>query len=179
MTTLAGFLRCLGSVLLLLVVGESRADAGVSEEQLKAAFVFNFAKYVEWPSGVTGPVVACTLGSDAMASALLSFEGRPVSGRSFQLRRVSVPDDVAACNVVVLSDMEPNRMEEVLRRVPVQGVLTVSDIDGFTEAGGMIAMMRVGDRLQFEINNAALQRANLKASSQLLKLARNLSGRGR
>jgi hypothetical protein len=166
----------------LLLAGAASADSGISEEQLKAAFVFNFAKYVEWPAELSAsgaPVVACAVGGDTLAQALQSFDGRAVSGRNFQLRRLFAPEDHASCNVVILSDMGPHRMEEVLRRLPSQGVLTISDIEGFTDAGGMIGMVRVGDRLQFDINHAALQRANLKASSQLLKLARNLSGRGR
>lgn len=171
-------LRTLCTLCALWVHGGAVAQTSVPEEQLKAAFVFNFAKYVEWPASA-GPLVACVLGGEGFAAALLQFEGRPVAGRSFQVQRHATPPEAAGCHLVVVTETGTRRMAALLRQLPAQGVLTVGDGEDFVDEGGMIGLVRSGDRLQFDINQPALQRAGLRASSQLLKLARNLGGRGR
>lgn len=178
-------LRCLrwvGTVGALLCALAGQAQPHLPEEQLKAAFVFNFAKYIEWPAeeGTLAQIVACVIGdASAIGDALGAFHGRAVAGRTFQVRRHVQPEEVDRCHIAVLSDSSDRRVVAALKQMPAQAVLTVSDADGFVDGGGMIGIVRNGDRLQFDINQAALQRANLKASSQLLKLARNLGARPR
>ncbi|MBL8467472.1 YfiR family protein [Methyloversatilis discipulorum] len=175
-------LRLIGAVGMLLCALAGQAQPRMPEEQLKAAFVFNFAKYIEWPDedGALAQIVACVMGdADAIGDALAAFHGRAVAGRTFRVRRHVAPEDLDRCHIAVLSDSSDRRVMAALQQVPAQAVLTVSDADGFVDGGGMIGIVRNGDRLQFDINQSALQRAKLKASSQLLKLARNLGGRPR
>lgn len=174
-------LRMLCAVCALCAHGVGRAQTDVPENPLKAAFVFNFAKYVEWPESASGngPLVACVASGDGLAAALSQFEGRMVGGRSFQVQRPATPADAGGCHLVVVAEAAGRRNVAWLRQLPAQGVLTVGDSEGFIDEGGMIGLVRSGDRLQFDINQPALQRAGLRASSQLLKLARNLGGRAR
>ncbi|MFZ5503903.1 MAG: YfiR family protein [Pseudomonadota bacterium] len=175
-------LRWVGTVGALLCALAGQAQPHLPEEQLKAAFVFNFAKYIEWPAeeGSLAQIVACVSGdASAIGDALGAFHGRAVAGRTFHVRRHVQPEELDRCHIAVLSDSSDRGVVAALKHVPAQAVLTVSDADGFVDGGGMIGIVRNGDRLQFDINQAALQRANLKASSQLLKLARNLGARPR
>ena len=174
-------LRMLCALCALCACGPVRAQTDVPEDPLKAAFVFNFAKYVEWPESASGngPLVACVASGHGLAAALLQFDGRMVAGRSFQVLRLSAPAEAAGCHLVVVAESAVRRSAAWLRQLPAQGVLTVGDGEGFIDEGGMIGLVRSGDRLQFDINQPALQRAGLRASSQLLKLARNLGGRTR
>ncbi len=156
------------------------AQTTVPEAQLKAAFVFNFAKYVEWPDSPAGngSLVACVIGGDSFAAALAQFDGRLLAGRSFQVLRQVTPE-ATGCHLLVMMGESARRALAQIRPASMPGVLTVSDLDGFVDEGGMIGLVRSEDRLQFDINQQALQRAGLRASSQLLKLARKLGGRAR
>ena len=95
------------------------------------------------------------------------------------MRLQVAPEDAQGCHIALLIGSDPRRVAATLRRLPGQGVLTVSDVDGFIDDGGMIGIVRSGDRLQFDINQQALQQGSLKASSQLLKLARKLGAKPR
>lgn len=176
----AHLIRLLAALGLCLAAVPSGAGPTAREEQLKAAFVFNFVRYIDWPvDGQAQPaqIVACVIGSgDAFGQALAEFDGRAVAGRTFTVKRNVRPDAADSCQIAVLADVGDRAVFTSLDALPGQAVLTVSDVDGFVEAGGMIGLVRNGDRLQFDINAPALQRANLRASSQLLKLARNLGG---
>ncbi|WP_018230356.1 YfiR family protein [Methyloversatilis universalis] len=174
-------LRVLAVLCALAVVRQPAAQTDVPEDQLKAAFVFNFAKYVEWPDGAPAgsPLVICVIGGEGFGAALSQFDGRVLAGRTLQVLRHVAPADAVACHVAVLAEPGTRRLAGLLRQLPAQGVLTVGDGEDFIDEGGMIGLVRSGDRLQFDINQPALQRAGLRASSQLLKLARNLGGRAR
>lgn len=150
----------------------------LTEAQAKAAFVLNFARYVEWPaSGFTSPeapVVACLVGRDKLGAALLALEGRPVQGRVLNVRRGVAQEDMRACQLVFIDEVEERRVVPILRALAGQPVLTVSDIDRFVDMGGAIGIVLGDDRLQFEVNRMTLERSKLKASSRLLQLARNI-----
>ena len=149
------------------------------EPQAKAAFVYNFARYIEWPERLfasrEAPLVICVLGRDAFGAALTALESRQVQGRPVKVRGGITGDDARGCHVVFVSDLDGRRLVPILRSLAGQSVLTVSDVDGFIDAGGAIGIVHGEERLQFEINRSVLERAQLKASSNLLKLARNLS----
>jgi hypothetical protein len=162
----------------LAAVTEVAAQAPVSEAQAKAGFVLNFTRYVEWPERVFAardtPLLLCVLGRDEVATALTALDGRPVQGRPIAVRRLASPDEARSCQVLFIAESEARRLALVLRAVAGLPVLTVSDADAFIDAGGAIGIVRGDGRLQFEVNRASLDHAQLKASSNLLKLARNL-----
>jgi hypothetical protein len=149
-----------------------------SESQLKAAYLVNFLKYVEWP-GTRSTVSICLFGRDSLGPYLASYEGRQIVGRELRVRRVSSPDQLADCQALFIPDTEEARIGAVLRWVDRQPILTVSDVETFVRDGGAIALIRNDGRLQFDVNADIISRANLKASSQMLRLARQVSGSGR
>lgn len=146
-----------------------------SEQQLKAAFLVNFLKYVQWPTA-TGPATICLAGRDTLGPYLASYEGRLVVGRELRVRRVAGADQVGDCQILFVPDTDEARFGAVLRWVEQQPVLTVSDTEVFIRHGGGIALVRVDGRLQFDVNTDALARAGLKPSSQIMRLARLVNG---
>ena len=149
-----------------------------SEGQLKAAYLVNFLKYVEWP-GTRTTVTICLFGRDSLGPYLASYEGRQVGGRELRIRKVNSPEQLADCQELFIPDTEEARAGTVLRWVDKQAILTVSDSETFTRDGGAIALIRTEGRLQFDINADVLNRANLRASSQMLRLARQVIGGSR
>ncbi len=146
-----------------------------TEAQLKAAYLVNFLKYVEFP-GTRSTINLCLFGRDSLGPYLASYEGRQIGGRELHIRKVSSPEQLVDCQELFIPDTEEARVAAVLRWVDKQAILTVSDSETFTRDGGAIALIRIDGRLQFEINAEALNRANLKASSQMLRLARQVTG---
>jgi hypothetical protein len=162
----------------LLAAGGGFA-APPTEYQLKAAFLLNFARYVEWPAAKAAPgspIRICVLGRDPFGTALAAVDGRQAQGRDVRVRVLDAADSATDCHVVFIAESEEKRVPLLLRNLAGKGVLTVSDIDGFAEAGGAVGLVNEDDRVRFDINVGTLQRENLKASAQLLRLGRTLVG---
>lgn len=147
-----------------------------STDEVKAAFLFHFAKFVQWPDEASaGPLTIGVLGNDAVAEALHAFgRGKTVAARALVVRRINASEDLAGFHVLFVGQAEKNRLPDVMRRVWGAGILTVSDIDGFCDAGGVIALMQEGRHLRFDISLDAAERSRLKVSSKLLSLARTV-----
>lgn len=172
---LSAFLR--GSLALLLagLPGAYCVAQTAPEAQLKAAYLVNFLKYIEWP-GTHATMTICLFGRDSLGPYLAGYEGRQISGRELRIRRVTSPDQLADCQALFIPETEEGRYAAVLRWVDKQAILTVSETDSFTRDGGAISLVRGEGRLQFDVNVDAVNRAGLKASSQMLRLARQVSG---
>jgi hypothetical protein len=143
-----------------------------AEAELKAAFVYRIALFVEWPaepSGSTTPFQVCVLGPDAgWSAAFASIEGKKVQGRPvLAARLLARADEARGCQVVVLADGDAKRAAAL-----PASVLTVGDADGFAQAGGMVGFVREGTQLRFDINREAAARAQLRMPAELLKAAR-------
>jgi hypothetical protein len=146
------------------------AYAGLDvDPALEAAFVYNFAKFTDWPDSMAGmPFTLCVADRrDELFAAFHRLEGRPVHGRELHVRRLGGPADALHCQVVFVGDIVA---ADYLRALPA--ALTVGDSEGFAAAGGVIGLIVQDNRMQFEVNLEAARRANLKLSSQMLKLAR-------
>ncbi len=158
------------------------AQSPVSEWDLKAALVFNFARYIEWPDGAfasrDAPMVFCLVGRDRFGGSFTALEGRKLQGRQVKVRSGIAPEDSGGCQVVFIADPTERQMSPLLRTLSGRPVLTVSDSENFIDNGGAIGIVQGDHRLQFEVNRAALDQAHLKASAQLLKLARAVLGQG-
>jgi len=146
-----------------------------NESQLKAAYLVNFLKYVDWPEA-TPTATICLFGRDTLGGYLAPYETRSIAGRELRIRRVSGPDHMGDCQLLFIPESEEARYGAVLRWVERLSVLTVSDAEIFTRQGGAIALVRTEGRLQFDINVAAVSAAGLKPSSQLMRLARVVVG---
>ena len=169
-------LRHFAVLLLLALPGVSSHAQVSSEPQLKAAFLVNFLKYIEWPASNASTATICLFGRDTLGPYLTNYEGRTIGGRELRVRRINGPDQVAECQILFVPDTEDARFGAVLRWVENLPVLTVSDADIFTRQGGAIALVRADGRLQFDINVDVLGRAGLKPHSQMMRLARQVIG---
>jgi hypothetical protein len=169
-----------GSLLLTasLCVARIAAAATGAEYQVKAAFIFKFATYVRWPAtagvDVTTPFVIGILGKDPFGTALNEVvRGQNVQGRIILVRSVGRVEEALRCDLVFVSSSERDNLPRILAAMRGAPVLTVSDVDQFAEQGGMIGLVITEDNhIRFNINKGAIERPGLRASSQLLHLAR-------
>ena len=154
----------------------------MSEAELKVALVYNFARFVEWPerafASAEAPLHLCLIGGDRFGPAFATIEKRKVQGRALKLRIGITAEDSAGCHVAFIGELPARQLPPTLRQLTGRPVLTVSDIEGFIDQGGAIGIVPGEQRLQFEVNRNALDQAELRASSQLLKLARAVLGKG-
>jgi hypothetical protein len=140
------------------------------EYRIKAAFLFNFLKFVEWPAAAgDSPWVIGILGSDPFGGALEdTVRGKLVNGRAIQVRRYARPADVKECNILFIDRAESERLGTPAQ----QGLLTVGEASGFLQSGGIVNFYLEDNRVHFEIRATAAHSAGLRVSAQLLKLGR-------
>lgn len=154
------------------------ASAEASPEYaLKAAFVYNFAKFTDWPkNSLDGPLTLCVFGTDPYGEALDGLEGRSVQNHPLAIVRDVGPARAATCQLLLVGNIGEERRAAILARLADRPVLTISDNAGFVGTGGMIELAMVNNRIQFEVNLDAVRSARLQISAQLLKLARHVKG---
>lgn len=158
---------------LLAVAGTARS--GVEETELTVAYLYNFSKFVRWPSGAfTGPgapLRICAYGRVSMSGALETLNDKKAQGHQVRVERRKRGEALGSCHVIYVGDSERRYLSPLLRSLTGRPALTVSAIPGFAAGGGMIGFVKVDNRLRFEINTASTEAAGLTVSSQLLKLA--------
>jgi hypothetical protein len=148
-----------------------------TDSEVMAAFLCGFAEFVDWPSlGKTDPVTIGILGQDTFGPLLEeTMKNRALQTRALILRRVSTIEEALRCQIVYVNASEKHHLEETLRVLGKSSILTVSDIEGFAERGGIIGFTIEQKRVRFYINTGAADRAGIQISSRLLKLARLVS----
>jgi len=146
------------------------------EYEVKAAFLFNFAKFVEWPPDAFrehDPLTICIFGEDPFGAVLDgTLAGETLAGRPLQARRTDRPGELRSCQIVFIGQAERERVPEVLASLRGANVLTVGESDRFAEQGGMVRFFVEANRVRFEVNLDALERTRLVVSSKLLRVAR-------
>ena len=166
------WLACLmGALGVLWGAGAATADPP-SEAALKAAFVYNFAKFVEWPANTaaTDALTVCVAGTrPELATSLAGLAGKSAQGRALAVKNNVLAADLDSCQVLYLGSDARALAGQARGRA---GLLTVSDVPGFAQSGGMIGLFSEGERIRFEINPRSAEAAGLKVSSQLIKLAK-------
>ncbi len=148
-----------------------------SEYQVKATFIYNFTKFTDWPSSAftspEAPIVIGIVGEDPFGPTMEAvFRGETLAGRPFSIKRLGGEDDLRKCHLLFISRSEKDRLPALLNKLKGSPVLTVSEIDGFAERGGMIHLAVSNKSVKVEINQAAVEQAELQISAKLLKLAR-------
>jgi hypothetical protein len=148
----------------------------IDEYQVKAFFLYNFARYVEWPpesfKAANDPIVICILGTNPFGSALdRAVAGKVVEGRPFIVRRISDIQPGGNCHMLFVNSTERKRFRGMAANLKGSGVLTVGETPGFTADGGVINFKLVDGKVRFEIDVEAAGRERLHISSKLLSLA--------
>jgi hypothetical protein len=165
-------------VLVAFAASSRPARAEVSPEyKLKAAYLFNFAKFVDWPPGTfaeaKAPIVIGVLGEDPFGKALEEMvQARTINGRPLIIQRARQLDELKTCQLLFISRSEQQHLKNILTQLNERPVLTVSDADNFLDDGGTIGLLMEGRSVRFEINAGTAERTGLKIDAQLLNLAK-------
>ena len=151
------------------------AAQDVTEVTLKGAFLFNFARFTQWPADVLqgdSTVAACVVGDPAVGDAFSrTVKGKRISGHPIAVTAIAPDMSLPTCHVLYLSGLADARIADIVSRVRDVPILTVSDAEAFSKRGGIVEMFVDAGRMRFRINARSAKRARLKLSSQLLALA--------
>src|SRR5579871_5708171 len=161
----------------LLLPGAYRSEAQTpTEYQVKAAYIFNFLKFVEWPGDAPdagGKWIVGVVGDSPVGEELTRLsEGKEVLGRSLQIKRLQGAESFRDCNILFISPSERKRWPSILSALRGSSVLTVADMEDFVGSGGMVQLLVEDTRVRMVIDVSATNRAKLKVSSKMLLLAR-------
>jgi hypothetical protein len=160
----------------------ARAQSSPDEYQVKAAYILNFARFVEWPPDAlpaSSPIAIAIVGEDSFGGALEEvLRGKSANGHPIQLRHLRWDEELATYQIVFISNSEEPHLPQILRYLAHSSALTVSDIDRFSLRGGIIEFCMVGNRVRFDINREPAIAAQLIISSKLLSVARAVHNGG-
>lgn len=150
-----------------------------TEYQIKAAFIYNFARFVDWPTqafaDASSPLVIGILGRNDFGSSLAqTIDGKTVHGHPLQFKLFRSLGRATNCQVLFISTSEKNHLSKIISALGTASILTVGETDDFITRGGMIRLRIIDDKVRFEINNSAAKSAGLFISSKLLTLAINV-----
>src|SRR6185295_19332417 len=171
------------SALLLLLVSlvmpclpmQVQAQA-TNEYRVKAAFILNFVRFIEWPSDAYGEgnwMVVGIVGDDPFGGSFDQLNGNIINGKRIAIKHLKATDYLKGCQILFVSSSERGRLGKILESVRGGSVLTIGELTQFNQAGGVIKFVIQDDKVRFEINPAAVRQARLKVSSKLLALSRN------
>lgn len=169
-------LRLGAALATLLLLGASASHGqDVTEVSLKAAFIYNFAKFTEWPHEVlpaAAPLSACVIGDAAVGEALQrTIKGRMVAGHGISVSRVTAEGALQSCHLLYLSGLPAKHAAQIVAGLRGSPVLTISDIDEFARLGGIAQFFVENGKMRFSINLESAKRSRLQLSSKLLALA--------
>lgn len=165
----------------LAVVDLGRAQAPVEDYRVKAAFLFHFVQLVDWPPGALGdakdPLTVCTVGKDPFQGDLeTTLQGKLIGSHSLRVEHLKSPQEIKGCQVVFVGGSERGQIPLVIAALKDDPVLSVGETDDFVKEGGMIGFCVADNKVRFDINVRAADRAKLKVSSRLLLLAKSVIG---
>lgn len=171
----------LAIVLGILLTGGATRGQGIEEYQFKAAFLYNVAKFVEWPPGTfkasSDPIVGCILGDSPLANALeQGARDKVVGDRKFVMRRIPDVRQSGGCQILFVSASERKRWRSIFAGTKNSGILTIGEGDGFATEGGVINFKLEGDKIRIQINMETANREGLHISSRLLSLSHIVKG---
>ncbi len=154
---------------------EAASPSSLTEEQVKAAYIYNFAKFVQWPEtaflSANEPLRICIVGSEALFKAMEPLSNKTVQGRSLKISKRSTLKTTPDCHILFIGRHYQGEPWQELKKNIFTPVLTIADFESFVTDGGIIEFVREGSKIRFAVNIAAARQAGLKLSSKLLKLA--------
>jgi hypothetical protein len=162
-----------GAIAGLLLIRSPVSAQDVTEPALKAAFIYNFAKFTEWPAApAQDPFVLCVVGDAAVRDALgQAVKARVLAGQNLSVSFITPGDPTPKCRLIYISGVTVRQAEQLIAGLRDVPVLTISDLEGFTELGGTARFFFESGQLRFSVNRASAERAHLLISSKLLSLA--------
>jgi hypothetical protein len=179
-----GFLVSLAIVLVLMCAETVGGDAmpAPTEAHVKAVFLYNFTKYVDWPATVfptsNTPITIGVYGENPFGEDLKNaVAGKLVGGRTVAVRQIGGAENLAQCQILFIGRSEKTHISEILATVKNLPVLTVGESDPFAENGGIVNFVKKDGRIRLEINLQSAQQANLRISSKLLSVADVVKGK--
>jgi hypothetical protein len=177
--TISRSARLILAVAAILLFAPATRSQEANEYLVKAAFVYNFAKFTTWPTDSfadpSEPITLCVVGDHDYGEAFDSINGKSVGGRAVSVKYLNALKPQDQCHVIFVARSEQSRLRKIVKANQKVQALTVSDMDGFVEEGGMIRLVREpDDRISFEINPKSADEAGLKLSSKLLNLAKRI-----
>jgi hypothetical protein len=144
-------------------------------DQVKATYLYNFARFVEWPgrafSQADDPFTICLTSEPVSAVLERTVRGENRQGRPFAVRRLPDVDDIQGCHILYVSDADDSKIDRVMQAAGSAPILTVGDSPNFIRKGGIIRFVEAGRRIRLQINPDSAQRASLSISSRLLRLS--------
>jgi YfiR/HmsC-like len=159
-------------------VAEARAQSLSPQEyenQVKATFIYNFSRFIEWPAGTftsgRSSLTVCVLGNNPFGGALDSIEGKNVQGRKIEIEHLTSFSKSDACQILFISSSEREHLKEILESAKHSRILTIGEISQFTQNGGVVALAMRKDRIHFSVNLDAANETGVKISSTVLRLA--------
>jgi len=162
-----------------LIAAES---PGATESQVKAVFLFNFAKYVDWPdaafSNTNAPITIGLIGTDPFGDKLEHvIEGKTVKSRPFVIKHLASDAELSGCQILFISHSEAPRMREIMAKAGPLPILTVGEDETFAQNGGIINFVLKNGNVRLEIDLAAARKAGVTISSRLLAVADVVKGK--
>lgn len=164
-----------GAALLCCATRASAQSGSNREYEIKAAFLYNFINYIDWPGNALPAGETLTLGvvgDDPFGPALEPLNGKVIKGRKLVVKKVATIPEAKTCQILFISPSEKPRVPEILGQLKDAKILTISETEGFAERGGIINFIEERNKVRFEINADAARRTGFTISSELLKLAR-------
>lgn len=157
----------------------SNIDKAAAEIGIKAAYIYNFARFIEWPPRATpGPLRIAVLGSGELKSPLAEVvKGKSANGRPIEVRHIRLASEAECCEILLIERSESGHLKDIVQALSGKPVLTVCDSGNGLRDGVMIDFQMVDDSVRFQINRESAEHAGLKISSQLLKVAIPLKGK--
>jgi hypothetical protein len=166
----------MAGMLVLLLVWSAGGQGARVEYRIKAAYIFNFAKFVSWPSSVfpspESPIVIGILGKDPFGNEIdETIAGKAIEQRPLRVKRLTDTDSLEGCHILFIASSERKVLPQILQKLGKLPILTVGEMDEFTGVGGMIRFFPYENNIRFEVDLEPVEAAGLKISSQLLQVA--------
>lgn len=157
------------------VVSEKTAESAAiekREKQIKAAFLFNFLKFVEWPEPMQNTSTICFLENNTFGDALTPLTKKQVRGKPIQIKENITLNNISQCSILYIDPKFEESLDTMLLDIYLYPILTISDMRHFAFKGGVLGFYREKKRVRFAINTSRAERLGLKLSSKLLELAK-------
>ncbi|TXI29346.1 MAG: YfiR family protein [Nitrosomonas oligotropha] len=166
-----GFILALGLGYGLPVTHSTAKADSIVEYQVKAAFIYNFIAFTQWPENVGQTINLCVYGEDFFGSEIDKLQNKPVDKRHIKVARIDNPEKLTGCQVIFFSKSVSSNLSNLLSSLPGQPILTLADNPNAISQGVIINMNLVNEKIVFEINLGIARKSGLDISSKLLQLA--------